>query len=58
VIADPPQRRASLAGEASLLWSSSDGVRHHRLRARGRVRLPSGRIGGSSQPLDLAASLG
>lgn len=55
VIADPPQRRASLTGEASLLWSTSDGVRHHRLRARVRGRAQNGRIGGSSQPLDLGS---
>jgi iron complex outermembrane recepter protein len=53
VIADPPQRRASLTGEASLLWSASDGVRHHRLRARARARMQTGRIGGSSDALDL-----
>jgi iron complex outermembrane receptor protein len=53
VIADPPQRRASLTGEASLLWSASDGVRHHRLRARARARAQTGRIGGSSDALEL-----
>lgn len=53
IIADPPQRRASLTGEASLLWSASDGVRHHRLRGRARARAQAGRVGGSSEALDL-----
>lgn len=57
IIADPPQRRASLTGEASLLWSASDGVRNHRLRGRARARAQTGRVGGSSDTLDLEPRL-
>jgi len=53
IIADPPQRRASLTGEANLLYSASDGVRHHRLRARARARAQAGRVGGSSEAFEL-----
>jgi iron complex outermembrane recepter protein len=53
VIADPPQRRASTSGEASVFWTISEGVRFHRLRLRVQGRVQEGRVGGSSEALDL-----
>jgi iron complex outermembrane receptor protein len=53
VIADPPQRRASTSGEASVSWAASEGDRSHRLRLRLQARAQEGRVGGSSEGLDL-----
>ncbi|MEY4579773.1 MAG: hypothetical protein RL701_4476 [Pseudomonadota bacterium] len=53
VIADPPQRRASSGGEASVTWAVTEGPRRHQLRARVYGRIRESAVSGSSAPFDL-----